>query len=147
MAAVAHCTAVATSLPLDSAWKAPCAAAWHAPAGAPPRLAQANHSAYERSSGVGTTFFGSTFRLCSTTSQDDRLAVPVGFCAPGDEPGCEGADAGTAKGGAVGGCEAAACADGGGCWGGAAGGAAGDAGAGCWAGWGGWDITRCSVAT
>src|SRR5260370_41525315 len=78
-AAVAHCTAVATSLPLDSAWKAPCAAAWHAPAGAPPRLAQANHSAYERSSGVGTTFFGSTFCRCSTTSHEDLLAVPVGF--------------------------------------------------------------------
>lgn len=45
MAAVAHCTATATSLPVDSAWKAPCAAAWQALAGAPPRLAQANHSA------------------------------------------------------------------------------------------------------
>src|SRR5258708_8344419 len=90
IAAVAHCTAVATSLPLDSAWKAPCAAAWHAPAGAPPRLAQANHSAYERSSGVGTTFLGSTFRLCSTTSHEDRPAVPVGVCGGGGGGGAGG---------------------------------------------------------
>ena len=45
IAAVAHCTAVAKSLPLVNASKAPCAAAWHALAGAPPRLAHANHSA------------------------------------------------------------------------------------------------------
>lgn len=45
IAAVAHCTAVATSFPLDSAWNAPCAAAWQALAGAPPRFAHENHSA------------------------------------------------------------------------------------------------------
>jgi len=78
IAAVAHCTAVITSLPLDSALNAPCAAAWHALAGAPPRFAHANHSAYERSSAVGPTL---TFALlsvlpcCSTTSHVD-LAVP-----------------------------------------------------------------------
>src|SRR5258708_12597066 len=143
MAAVGHCTAVATSLPLDSAWKGPCAAAWHAPAGAPPRLAQANHSAYERSSGVGTTFFGSAFLRCSTTSHEDLLAVPGGCCTPGDEPGCGAADAGTAHGGAAAGRRAR---------GGrglrrAAGGAGGAGGAGCCTGWGGCDVTRCSVLT
>ena len=45
IAAVAHCTAVLTSLPLDSALNAPWAAAWQTLAGAPPRFAQANHSA------------------------------------------------------------------------------------------------------
>src|SRR5260370_25741636 len=118
IAAVAHCTAVATSLPLDSAWKAPCAAARHAPAGAPPRLAQANHSAYERSSGVGTTFLGSTFRLCSTTSHEDLPAVPVGVCAGGGGGGAEGGfDAGGAGGGwaAAGGCCGRGCGPGCGC--------------------------------
>ena len=53
IAAVAHWTAVVTSLPVDRALKAPCAAAWQALAGAPPLFAHANHSAYERSSAVG----------------------------------------------------------------------------------------------
>ena len=45
MAAVAHCTAVVTSLPDESALNAPWAAAWQALAGAPPLFAQANHCA------------------------------------------------------------------------------------------------------
>jgi hypothetical protein len=43
---------------------APCAAAWQADAGAPPLFAQANHSAYERSSAVGMAFAGSMFGFC-----------------------------------------------------------------------------------
>jgi hypothetical protein len=105
MAAVAHWTAVATSLPLDRALKAPCAAAWHALAGAPPRLAQANHSAYERSSGVGTTFLGSIFRLCSTTSHEEPPAVPPGFDPPGEVSGGGGGADGGCDGGADGGCD------------------------------------------
>ena len=38
--------------------------AWHALAGAPPRFAHENHSAYERSSGVGSSLEGSTLRCC-----------------------------------------------------------------------------------
>src|SRR3979409_1321654 len=45
IATVAYWTAVATSLPLESASNAPWAAAGQALAGAPPRLAHANHSA------------------------------------------------------------------------------------------------------
>lgn len=91
IAAVAHCTAVATSLPLDNALKAPWAAAWHALAGAPPRFAQANHSAYDRSSAVGPTgACGPDLRGCSTTCH-------VGLAAGG----CDGA-AGCAGTGAAG---------------------------------------------
>src|SRR5256886_6856496 len=74
IAAVAHCTAVLTSLPPESALKAPWAAAWRALAGAPPRLAQENQSAYGRSSAVGPTFAcGAGLRCCSTTSHVDLL--------------------------------------------------------------------------
>ena len=102
MAAVAHCTAVATSLPADRAWKAPCAAAWHALAGAPPRLAHANHSAYERSSGVGTNFAGSTFRFWSTTPHDDFVPDGAGWVGGGGGGGGGAAGMGLAAGGGAG---------------------------------------------
>jgi hypothetical protein len=60
-----------TSLPAPKARTAPWAAAWHAGMAAPPRLAQTNHSAYERSSGVAPSLdlpiFAST-ALWGTTS-------------------------------------------------------------------------------
>src|SRR5437773_8123840 len=65
------------SCPAASALKAPCAAAWHAPAGAPDLFAQANHSAYDLSSGVGPWCVGSAARLCSTTSHDEVFGVAV----------------------------------------------------------------------
>src|SRR5439155_470536 len=52
MAAVAHCTAVDTSLPEERALKAPCAAAWQALAGAPP-LGE-NHVGVPGSAASGT---------------------------------------------------------------------------------------------
>src|SRR2546430_15290247 len=68
IAAVAHCTAVLTSLPPESALNAPWAAAWQALAGAPPPLAQENHSAYERSSAGGPTLpCGAGLPRCSPT--------------------------------------------------------------------------------
>src|SRR5436190_22274131 len=65
------------SCPAASALNAPCAAAWHAPAGAPDLFAQANHSAYDLSSGVGPWCVGSAARLCSTTSHDEVFGVAV----------------------------------------------------------------------
>src|SRR2546430_12387722 len=95
IAAVAHCTAVVTSLRPESRVHAAGAAAWQALAGAPPRLAQENHSAYERSSAVGPTFAcGADLRCCSTTSHVDLLVE-----------GCPGAAATGAGGiGATGSC-------------------------------------------
>src|SRR5579864_117181 len=90
IAAVAHCTAVATSWPLVSAWNAPCAAAWHALAGAPPRLAQANHSAYDLSSGEMPCAL-SALVFCWTTSHVDFAAAG---CACGWGVGATGSGAG-----------------------------------------------------
>ena len=59
------------SWPAASARKAPWAAAWQALAGAPERLAHANHSAYDLSSAVGPWGLASSRCFCSTTSQDD----------------------------------------------------------------------------
>src|SRR2546429_1813371 len=109
IAAVHHCTAVLTSLPPESALNAPWAAAWQALAGAPPRLAQENRSAYERSSAVGPTFAcGADLRCCSTTSHVDLLvegcpgaaaAGAGGMGAPGSCPPTRGGVGATGGGG------------------------------------------------
>src|SRR5690348_1764801 len=67
------------SWPAARARNAPCAAAWQALAGAPERLAHANHSAYDLSSAVGPCgLCSASWRFWSTTSHedDDVLAFP-----------------------------------------------------------------------
>src|SRR6266581_1827414 len=100
MARVAHWTAVFMSCPAASALKAPCAAAWHAPAGAPDLFAHANHSAYDLSSGLGPWYTGSAARFCSTTSQDEVFGVPAAGVAVIARAVGAGAGASAAAGGA-----------------------------------------------
>src|SRR5712692_2419426 len=96
------------SRPAASALKAPCAAAWHAPAGAPDLFAHANHSAYDLSSGVGPWRAGSAWRFWSTISHDEVFGVaPAGAAEIAEAVGA-GAGAGACGAGACAGAGAGA---------------------------------------